>query len=242
MYDRLKVPMRRGILLYGPPGNGKTSLIRHIGSLLPKVGAMLLRPSATFDADDLSQVIGEWKDAAPAILVVEDLDSLLQRVNVSTFLNLLDGVETVGKAGLMLVATTNHPDKLDPAVNNRPGRFDAVIEIPQPDAALRREYFAQQLWGWSTAILDELAKQTDYLSFAHLGEIIRLSGLIAIGAGRSDRIEADVRSALQTVCERARQAHGGLCRSRRCRSGSKHLAMWHGLPARVSCIAGKKRG
>jgi len=209
MYERLKVPMRRGILLYGPPGNGKTSLIRYIGSLLPRVGAMLLRPNATFDSDDLSSVIAEWRDAAPAILVVEDLDWLLTRVTVSTFLNLLDGVETVGGNGLLLVATTNHPEKLDPAINNRPGRFDAVIEIALPDAGLRREYFARQLPGWTDAVLDEMASRTEFLSFAHLAEIIRLSGLLAIGAGRSERTEEDVRSAVRTVCQRARQAHRG---------------------------------
>jgi SpoVK/Ycf46/Vps4 family AAA+-type ATPase len=194
----LKLPMRRGLLLYGPPGNGKTSIIRYIGTLLPKVGAMLLRPNATFDADDLAAVISELKDAAPAILVVEDLDWLLTKVNVSTFLNLLDGVETAGSAGLLLVATTNHP-----------GRFDAIIEIPLPDLGLRREYFAHHLLSWSAATLDDLAKETEYLSFAHLGEIIRLSGLLAIGAGRSDRTEDDVRSALKTVCDRARQGHRG---------------------------------
>jgi hypothetical protein len=209
MYARLKVPQRRGILMYGPPGNGKTSLIRYIGSLLPKVGAMLLRPNASFDADDWSGVIDEWKDAAPAMLVVEDLDWLLTRVNVSTFLNCLDGVEQLGAGGLLLVATTNHPEKLDPAVNNRPGRFDAVIEIPLPDRQLRREFFALQLPGWSSEILDELARETEYLSFAHLGEIVRLAGLLAIGERRSDRTEQDMRSATRIVCDRSRQAHRG---------------------------------
>ena len=74
--------------------------------------------------------------ATPAVLVIEDLDWLLEHTNVSTFLNLIDGVESDGgraAGGLLLIATTNHPDKLDPAVNNRPGRFDVVVEIPPPD-------------------------------------------------------------------------------------------------------------
>jgi hypothetical protein len=232
MYQRLKVPMRRGMLLYGPPGNGKTSLIRYMGALLPDVGALLLRPNASFDADDWAIVVNEWKDAAPAMLVVEDLDWLLTRVNVSTFLNCLDGIEQIGGGGLLLVATTNHPDKLDPAVNNRPGRFDAVIEIPLPDARLRRQFFAQQLPGWSETFFDEITKETEYLSFAHLGEVVRLSGLLAIGQSRSERTEQDVRTALRTVCDRAQQAHRGFVPEPEIPFGLK------GLQAAASSTAG----
>jgi ATP-dependent 26S proteasome regulatory subunit len=194
------VPLRRGVLLHGPPGNGKTSLIRHIGARLPHVPALLLRPAADFDSDDLEEVIRRWSEQAPAILVIEDLNWLLVKVNVSTFLNLLDGVDRGrGKGGLLLIATTNSPDQLDPAVNNRPGRFDVVLEVPPPDRALRLEFLCLALATVPRATLETLAARTDGLSFAHLQEIVRLSGLTAIHAGRQERTEKDLSGAADTV-------------------------------------------
>lgn len=55
LYCEMNVPYRRGVLLHGPPGNGKTSTIRHIGASLPQIPAMILRPAANFDSDDLQQ-------------------------------------------------------------------------------------------------------------------------------------------------------------------------------------------
>ena len=147
LYREMNVPYRRGVLLHGPPGNGKTSTIRHIGASLPQIPAMILRPAANFDSDDLQQVLDRWRRQAPAILVIEDLNWLLNEVNVSTFLNLLDGIDSNVTGGLLLIATTNHPHKLDPAVNNRPGRFDVVIEVPCPGPRLRAEFFRRKWAG-----------------------------------------------------------------------------------------------
>jgi hypothetical protein len=203
LYRSMSVPCRRGVLLHGPPGNGKTSLIRHVGARLPDVPAMLLRPAADFDSDDLEEVIRRWGAAAPAILVIEDLNWLLNKVNVSTFLNLLDGVDrSPTKGGLLLIATTNHPEQLDPAVNNRPGRFDVVLEIPPPDRALRLEFLRRALGdSIPTTTLDAVTARTDGLSFAHLQEVLRLSGLSAIHAGRTVRSDADLTDAARTICE-----------------------------------------
>jgi len=209
MYRRLRVPYRRGVLLYGPPGNGKTSLIRFIGAAMPRVAAFLLRPSAKFDNDDLQDVIDQWSESAPAILVIEDLDWLLHRVNVSTFLNLLDGVEPRGGAGLLMVATTNNPEKLDPAINNRPGRFDAVIEMPLPDVPQRRAFFASHLPELDREMIEAMVQESQRLSFAHLQEILRLSGLLAIAAGRTDRCAEDLRAAARMVRERSTEAAAG---------------------------------
>jgi SpoVK/Ycf46/Vps4 family AAA+-type ATPase len=199
LYRDLNVLYRRGVLLHGPPGNGKTSTIRHIGASLPRIPAMILRPDANFDSDDLQLVLDRWRRQAPAILVIEDLNWLLEKVNVSTFLNLIDGVETVITGGLLLIATTNHPHKLDPAVNNRPGRFDVVIEVPCPDRGLRAEFFRRKWAGAASESIERITVATERLSFAHLQEILRLSGLYAIKAGRRGRTEPDLLEAARIV-------------------------------------------
>jgi hypothetical protein len=200
LYCTLRVPHRRGVLLHGPPGNGKTSLIRHVGVQLPEIPVMILRPGGNFGGDHFESAIRRWRRQAPAILVIEDLNWLLEHVNVSMFLNLLDGIDSASfSGGLLLIATTNYPEDLDPAINNRPGRFDVVIEIPAPDRALRLAFLRRHLAEMATTTLERVADETPGLSFAHLQEILRLSGLNAIHAGRATRSDADVTDAATTV-------------------------------------------
>jgi hypothetical protein len=224
LYSAMGVPHRRGVLLHGPPGNGKTSMIRYIGAARPLIPAMILRPPAGFDTDDLEMVLNRWRRQAPAILVIEDLNWLLEAVNVSTFLNMLDGIETNATGGLLLIATTNHPDKLDSAINNRPGRFDVVIEVPCPNRELRREFFRRKLPAMDDALLEQVATATQDVSFSHLQEIIRLSGLLAIYAGRTDRNEQDLLGAVATVRGTQDQAARGFAPKPEVPFG---LASWH---------------
>ncbi|MEM7807501.1 MAG: ATP-binding protein [Planctomycetota bacterium] len=212
LYKKLDVPYRRGVLLHGPPGNGKTSLLRMVGGRLPKVPFMLLRPDRQISGNALRQIIDRWQRQAPAALVIEDLNWLLEQVDVSQFLNLIDGVERQDAKGLLLVATTNYPEKLDPAVNNRPGRFDVVIELPNPDLALRREFFEKNLAKddqLSQSARADAAKNSDGLSFAHLREILRLSGLLAIEDNRRERTDADLKKAVSLVREGNDRARRG---------------------------------
>ncbi len=199
LYKKLDVPYRRGVLLHGPPGNGKTSLIRMIGGRLPKIPFLLMRSDREVDDRAVRRVIDRWQQQAPAALVIEDLNWLLKQVDVAQFLNLLDGIERQDAKGLLLLATTNHPEQLDPAVNNRPGRFDVTIELPNPNTGLRRQFLDRNLPDLPDETRGKAADKADGLSFAHLREVLRLSGLLAIEAGRDNRDAADVLKAVDLV-------------------------------------------
>jgi SpoVK/Ycf46/Vps4 family AAA+-type ATPase len=214
MYAKVGVPYRRGVLLYGPPGNGKTSIIRALAGKLPAVSGFVLRPTGSMDDDDFTTVVQRWSAAAPAILVIEDLNWLFpNRVNISTFLNLMDGLQSPRGAGLMMVASTNHPETLDPALSDRPGRFDVTMEVPSPDAALRREFFRRALKSDAglpaEATVVKLARETAGLSFAHLREVIQSAGLAAIRAGRDGRTADDLVQAAEAVARAHRSAGHG---------------------------------
>jgi hypothetical protein len=222
LYKSLEVPYRRGVLLHGPPGNGKTSLIRLLGAELPSVPFMVLRADNSFDADDFSEIVRRWKALAPAVLVIEDLNWLLKIVNISMFLNLLDGIDDTPSyaagtepaagatgGGLMLIATTNDPAALDPAINNRPGRFDVVIEITSPDDQLRGEFLQAKLPALDAGVLKRVVSLSRGFSFAHLQELLRLSGLFALASGRSARSGEDVLRAAEDIRRTQEQAQRG---------------------------------
>lgn len=209
LYRTLQVPYRRGVLMHGPPGNGKTSIIRALGWALREIPMVVLRPANSFDDADLQTVFRRWTEHAPAVLVIEDLDHILKIANPSQFLNLIDGIEGALTGGLLLLATTNHPELLDPALNNRPGRFDVVIEIASPDLSLRRSFFASHLPETEQEVREKLAEESSGLSFAHLHEILRLSGLLALHEERTSRSAQDLQRAAEMVRDTHHSAMNG---------------------------------
>ncbi|MEM7813205.1 MAG: AAA family ATPase [Planctomycetota bacterium] len=148
---------RRGWLLYGPPGNGKTALSRAVAEELDL--PVYVYDLASLKNREFSDAWGEMLADAPCMALLEDIDAVFDgRTNIAvggkhgardvglTFdclLNELDGVRRAD--GLLLVVTTNHPEKLDPALgvpdesgrSSRPGRIDRAIEIGPPDADAR---------------------------------------------------------------------------------------------------------
>lgn len=166
MYD---IPYKRGILLYGNPGNGKTTLVKSIAGSVeaPVVYWQITEYTSSYSIDEVFQTT---KKLAPVILIIEDIDSMPYECR-SFFLNTLDGATT--KEGIFLIGTTNYPEKIDPALINRAGRFDRAYEIKQPSKELRREYLTnkQVVQFVDENKIDYIAEKTKGLSIAQLNEL-----------------------------------------------------------------------
>lgn len=177
-YEAHRLPWKRGLLLIGPPGNGKTHSVR---ALLKEVAQPVLfvrgfQGRNTTVAGGVAEVFERARRMAPAVLVMEDLDSLIDDSNRSFLLNELDGVAR--NHGLFLLATTNHPEKLDRSLIDRPSRFDRKFHFPLPDADVRRAYLTKLTAREEPALrLSELAieglvERTNGFTFAYLKELL----------------------------------------------------------------------
>lgn len=141
-YQKHGVPWRRGLLLHGGPGTGKTSYARAIAELLDLPVHMF--DLAGMSNQDLKRAWREMMTMSPCIALLEDLDAVFDgRKNVAptngmgsgvtfdTLLNCIDGIERVD--GMLLIVTTNNIEKLDAALTDRPGRIDNVVEFKPLD-------------------------------------------------------------------------------------------------------------
>jgi GTPase SAR1 family protein len=138
MYDRMQIAYKRGIIIYGDPGNGKSAMIREIIRSIPTIAKIVINPNVVNVTKILSSLTKSL-NGKPAIIIIEDIDSLITSRNRSEFLNILDGVDI--KSGVFFIGSTNYPDKIDPAFMNRSGRFDRTYKIDNPSENTRRVFF-----------------------------------------------------------------------------------------------------
>ncbi len=163
------LPYKRGILLYGSPGNGKTTLVKSItGSTNAPV--VYWQITEFTGSHSIQEVFGIVTRLAPAILVIEDIDSMPEYTR-SVFLNTLDGTQS--REGLFIIGTTNYPEKIDPALINRAGRFDRAYEIPAPSAQVREQYLRKLDLKdiFSHQQVKDMARLTKGLSISQLNEL-----------------------------------------------------------------------
>ena len=163
---------KRGIMLFGNPGSGKTvTIIRLMQDLISEEGIVLLVRSPVVTKIAI-QHIRRLEPKRRMICVLEDLDELVRMHGEAEFLALLDGEYQTNN--VLFLASTNYPEKLDDRFINRPSRFDEVIKIDMPSAEARRTYLYAKLdvEEAKSFDLDGWVSDTDGLSIAHLRELI----------------------------------------------------------------------
>jgi hypothetical protein len=196
------VPWKRGLLLLGPPGNGKTHSIK---ALVNRIGKPCLYVR-TFGSNrftshqSIERVFKFARRAAPCILVFEDLDSLIDSKNRSFFLNEMDGFAM--NRGILTVASTNHPEKLDPAILDRPSRFDRKYTFELPGQLERETFLLKAMERYRIEDGEELrrlAALAEGFSFAYLKELVLSAAMVWVNAGAGGRLMDSVFAMVETL-------------------------------------------
>jgi hypothetical protein len=188
--------VKRGLLLYGRPGTGKTMTAKWISSSVPGLTTLFLSADQLFLIKDCCQMA---RMLAPAMVVLEDVDlvardrgkeeDIRSRVTLNQLLNEMDGI--ADNAGVLFLLTTNRPEDLEHALAARPGRVDQAIEYPLPDADCRKRLFEKYLDGLQTKGVDlgDLVQRTDGAPPAFIEEVVRKALSLAIFEGPSSPLE-----------------------------------------------------
>lgn len=161
------LPHKRGILLHGPPGSGKSCTLQLIVRDVIERGGLVFSYSGAFAR--AYHVLREVEPLRPLVVTMEDLDSIINPNNESQLLNVLDGIGEMHK--VVFVATTNYPWKLGARIANRPSRFDRKVLVDHPNEESRRLYFETLMQPGDEVDVDLWVKGTAGLSLAHLKEL-----------------------------------------------------------------------
>jgi transitional endoplasmic reticulum ATPase len=200
LYQKSKVAWRRGIIFHGVPGVGKTlfikTVIKSLAERSPPVPTLYIK---SLDACagpkwSIQQIFLKARRAAPCLLVLEDLDSLVESSTRSYFLNEVDGLSS--NDGILMIGSTNNLDQLDPSITKRPSRFDRKyhFSLPNEDERLaycrywRQKFIDSDEVDFPEGICHAVAKLTEKFTFAYLKELF-VSSLFLIVGGGTDELE-----------------------------------------------------
>lgn len=207
-----KIP--RGVLLVGPPGTGKTLLARAVAGesgvpFFKLSGSEFVEMFVGVGASRVRKLFKEARDKAPCIVFIDELDAIgKSRINsvnsndereqtLNQLLVEMDGFDAT--SGLIVLAATNRPDVLDPAIL-RPGRFDRQIVVDLPDVRGREQILkihAKNVKMERDVDLNDIAKMTSRFSGADLANVVNEAALMAVRAGRKLVNMADLHEAVE---------------------------------------------
>lgn len=192
---------KRGILLYGDPGCGKSGIIQLcVKSLIEEESGIVINIKEDEDFKaflEFVPTIRTIEPERPLIVILEDIDSLAgeDRYSTTKLLNILDGVKQI--ENVVYIATTNYPEKLQERITNRPSRFDRRYEVQMPSREIREAYIKNKLTDGDlkTINMEEWLDASENMSLSHLKEMV--ISVIVMGKDFNESL-----SALDALSER----------------------------------------
>jgi SpoVK/Ycf46/Vps4 family AAA+-type ATPase len=204
-YQELGVPHRRGLLFTGPPGCGKTLTLKALAKNV-EASFVAVMVTAGVEDRDIYKAFRLAHTHSPSVVIFEDMEKLVhsEQVSLAYFLNLLDGLKNL--EGVLVIATTNEPELLHPALLHRPSRFDRIWHFRLPDEAQRLALLQKKgKCYFSDEALENVALNSNGFSMAYVQEIIVTALLECAHNGDSPKDDHLLKS-LETLKEQRKSS------------------------------------